>query len=71
MKTAWSFFEAREDAAKAFEPAEVPFDFIALLIDGAVILPRLDAVGLGRNRSTRPGTTDFKRNNSALVLYVV
>src|SRR5271163_119790 len=43
------FLESREDAAKAFQSAEEPLDLVALLIEGAVVLPRLDPVGLGRH----------------------
>ena len=42
-------FEAREDATEALESAKEPFDFIALLVEGTIIFPRLDAVGLERN----------------------
>ncbi len=43
------FLEAGEDSAKAFESPEEPLDFIALLVEGAVVFPGLDAVGLWRN----------------------
>ena len=41
--------EAGEDSAEALEPAEEQLDLIALLVEGTVVFPRLDAVGLGRN----------------------
>ena len=43
------FLEAREDAAEAFEPSEQSFDLVALLVDRAVVLPRVEPVGLRRN----------------------
>ncbi len=47
------FLEAGEDSAKAFESPEEPLDFIALLVEGAVVFPGLDAVGLW---AERPGS---------------
>ena len=41
--------EAREDSAEAFEPTQESLDLIAFLVQGAVVLPGVDAVGLGRN----------------------
>ena len=38
--------EAREDAAVALESAEQSLDLIAALVHGAVIVPRLKAIGL-------------------------
>lgn len=43
------FLEPREDSAEALEASEQPFDFVAPPVEGAIILPRFDAVGLGRN----------------------
>lgn len=42
-------FEAGEDSSEAFESSEQPFDFVALLVVGSVVVPGFDAVGLGRN----------------------
>jgi hypothetical protein len=39
------FLEAREDSAEAFESPEEPLDFVALLVESAVVFPgpmRLD-----------------------------
>jgi hypothetical protein len=41
--------EAGEDSSEALQPAEEALDFVALLVEGAVILPWLDAVGFGRH----------------------
>src|SRR5206468_8502388 len=46
--------EPREDTAKALEPTEQPFDLIASLVHGAVVLPRRDAVLLGWNHGDKP-----------------
>ena len=43
------FLEAGEDSAEAFESPEEPLDFVALLVESAVVFPGLDAVGLWRN----------------------
>src|SRR5258708_3569881 len=43
------FLEAGEDSAEALESPEEPLNFIALLVESAVVLPGLDAVGLWRN----------------------
>ena len=43
------FLEAGEDSTEAFEAAEESLNLVALLVERAVILPWLDAVGLGRN----------------------
>ena len=40
-------FESREDAPKALEPAEQPFDLVAPFVQGTVVLPRPDSVLLG------------------------
>jgi hypothetical protein len=42
-------FKAGEDAAETFDRPEQPFDLVALLIKGAVVLPGMDSVGLWRN----------------------
>jgi hypothetical protein len=36
-------FNSGEDAAEAFQPAEEPFHFIALLVEFAVVIPRIEA----------------------------
>ena len=43
------FIEAGEGSTEALEPAEEPLDFIALAVDGFVVLPWLQAVALGRH----------------------
>jgi hypothetical protein len=43
------FLEAGEDSAEVFESPEEPLDFHALLVESAVLIPGLDAVGLWRN----------------------
>lgn len=43
------FLEARKDPAKALEAPEQPLDLVALLLECAVVLPRFDAIGFGRN----------------------
>ena len=43
------FFEAGEGSTEALEPPEEPLDFIALAVDGFVVLPWLQAVALGRH----------------------
>ena len=43
------FLEAGEDSAEAFESPEESLDFVALLVESAVVFPGLDAVGLWRN----------------------
>jgi hypothetical protein len=42
-------FESGEDAAEAFPSAEQPFHFVAFPVKLAVVLPRGEAVGFGRN----------------------
>ena len=42
-------FKAREDAAETLEPPEEALDFIALLVQSAVVFPGFDAIRLGRN----------------------
>jgi hypothetical protein len=39
--------EAGEDSAEALEPAKAPLDLISLPVEGAVVVPRLLAVGFG------------------------
>ena len=43
------FLEAGEDSTEAFESPEEPLDFVALLVESAVVFPGFDAVGLWRN----------------------
>ena len=43
------FFEAGEDAAVTFKPSEKSLDLVPFSIEHAVIAPRVDTVGLGRN----------------------
>jgi hypothetical protein len=43
------FLESGEDSAEALQPSEEALDLISLLVKRPVILPRLDAIGLGRN----------------------
>ena len=44
------FLEAGEDSAEPLlKSPEEPLDFVALLVEGAVVFPGLDAVGLWRN----------------------
>ena len=42
-------FEAREDAAKALEPAEQALDLVAPAIEAAVVGPGVEAVWVGRH----------------------
>ena len=44
------FLEAREDTAEAFESAEEMFDLVALLVNGMIVVPGMQAVGLRRNQ---------------------
>ena len=46
------FLEAREDAAETFEPAEEPFDLVAFLVNGVIVIPGMQPVGFGRDRTT-------------------
>ena len=43
------FLEAGEDSAEALESSEEALDFVAFFVEGAVVFPGLDAVGLWRN----------------------
>jgi hypothetical protein len=43
------FLEAGEDTTVALEPTEETLDFIALLVDGSVIAPGINAIGFGRD----------------------
>jgi hypothetical protein len=56
--------EAAEDSSEALEPAEEPLDFVALLVESTVILPRLDAVGLGRTIGIMPSDSTSCRVSS-------
>jgi hypothetical protein len=42
-------FEAREDSSESLESSKEALDLVALFIKSVVIVPRFDAVGLGRN----------------------
>ena len=48
-KTTSSFFESGKDSAEAFEPSKQPLYFIAFLVEVAIVLPRSEPIGLGRN----------------------
>src|SRR5258708_37440924 len=41
--------EAGEDSAEALEATEQPLDLVAVLVEGSVVVPGLDTIGLGRN----------------------
>jgi hypothetical protein len=43
------FLESGEDSAEALQSSKQPLDLIALLVKRTIVLPRLDAVGLGWN----------------------
>jgi hypothetical protein len=43
------FLEAGEDSTEALEPAEQSFDLVTFLVEGAVVFPGFDAIGLGWN----------------------
>jgi hypothetical protein len=43
------FLETGEDEAEAFQSPEESFDLIAFLVEGAIVLPRMQPVGLGRD----------------------
>jgi hypothetical protein len=43
------FFKTRKDAAEAFEAPEQPLDLVALLVQGTIIFPRMQPVGLRWN----------------------
>ncbi len=43
------FLEAGKDAAITFEAAEEALDFIALLVEGSVIAPGVNAIAFGRD----------------------
>jgi len=61
------FFEAREDAAKAFEAAEQPLDLIAPLVHGAVVFPRCNSILLGWNHGNE---AKIKRQLPCLITFV-
>ena len=42
-------FEPGEDSAEAFESSEQALDLVAFLVEGAVVFPGFDAIGLRRN----------------------
>ena len=58
MKTTSSFSNRGEDAAETFEPPEQAFDFAALFIKSAVVLPGMDSVRLGRNHRNHAQVQD-------------
>jgi hypothetical protein len=43
------FLEAGEDSAEVFESTEEPLDFVAFFVEGAVVFPGFDRVGLWQN----------------------
>lgn len=47
------FLEAREDTTEAFESAEETFDLVALLVNGMIVVPGMQAVGLRGNHRNR------------------
>jgi hypothetical protein len=42
-------FEPGEDSPEAFQPAEKPLDFVAFLVEFAVVFPWIEPVGFGWN----------------------
>ena len=55
-KSALEFLEAREDTTEAFESAEETFALVALLVNGMIVVPGMQAVELRRNhRNSFPG----------------
>jgi len=48
-ENAIQFLEAGEDAPVTFEAAKEALDFIALLVEGSVIAPGINAIGFGRD----------------------
>ena len=40
------FLEAREDTTEVFESAEETVDLVALLVNGMIVVPGMQAVGL-------------------------
>lgn len=67
MKTAWSFFEAREDAAKAFEPAEQSLDLVAAAVQCFLDSPGLDPLRMGRNDGNE---AQIERELASLVAFI-
>ena len=61
------FVEARKDAAKTFEPAEQPLDFVAPAVHGFVVLPGLQAVRPGRNHRNK---AEIQRQLQGFVVFV-
>ncbi len=47
------FLEAREDTTEAFESAEETFALVALLVNGMIVVPGMQAVVLRRNDGLR------------------
>ena len=41
--------EAREDTAETFEPAEQTFDLVALFVNGLIVVPGMQPIGLRRH----------------------
>ena len=41
--------EAREDTAETFEPVEQTFDLVALFVDGVIVVPGMQPIGLPRH----------------------
>ena len=60
-------FKSREDAPKALEPAEQPFDLVAPLVHGAVVLPRRDPVLLGWHHRDQ---AEVERQLPSLIAFV-
>ena len=60
-------FEAREDAAKAFEPAEQAFDLVAPAVETAVVGPGAKTVGVGRHDRLK---AEFQHQLPGLVAFV-
>jgi len=48
------FFKPREDAPKSLEPTEQPFDLIASLLQGSIVLPGRESIVLGRHHRHIP-----------------
>jgi hypothetical protein len=61
------FFEAGEDSAKAFEPTEQSFDFIAATIQDTIVFPGVDPVVLGRDDG---GITQIDRPLPSFISFV-
>lgn len=61
------FLESGKDATKAFEAAKQPLDFVAALVHGPVVLPRGEAIVLGRNDGDE---AEVERQLSGVVSFV-